>query len=270
MANQDFTRDQLDLLKQTIAVGATDNEFALFVQTANRLGLDPFAKQIYCVKRYSRDAGGYVMAIQVGVDGFRLCASRTGEADGQDGPFWCGRDGVWRDVWLDEEPPSAAKVVVFRRGKPYVGVATMRSYCQRKKDGGPMALWATMPDVMIAKAAECLALRKAFPAELSGVYGDAEMDQATDTETPSVLDRGGAVLDRGGATAPELPKAAQAALPATTNEAEIADLVFAIRDASTVEELKRLGSQIAKLDRDSAAQLREPYAARLVEIRGKS
>lgn len=172
--------ERLALLRRTLAADATDDEFALFVEAARRLGLDPFARQIHAVSRIDCDTGKRSTSIQCGIDGFRAVAERTGELDGQDGPFWCGADGVWRDVWAGSHAPVAAKVVVYRKGcsRGFVGLAHAVEYTQRRHGGEPTRMWRTMPALMLAKCAEALALRKAFPSRLSGVYTNDEMAQA--------------------------------------------------------------------------------------------
>jgi phage recombination protein Bet len=174
------TKEQVDLLKQTIAKGCTDTEFSLFMELCRAKRLDPFAKHIQPVKRWDPEAQSMGLTFQTGIDGFRLIAERTGKYRGQDGPYWCGEDGIWFDVWVKPQPPVAARVGVFREGfdRPIFAVAHYAEYIQTKKDGKPNSMWAKMACNQLAKCAESLAIRKAFPEDLAGLYTPDEMQQA--------------------------------------------------------------------------------------------
>ena len=167
-----WTPEQTQLISTTIAPGCSNDELRLFAYACQRTGLDPFSKQIYAIKR------GGKMTIQAGIDGLRSIAERTGQLDGSE-TLWCGSDGQWQDVWLDSKPPAAAKTTIWRKGAghPFTGVARFQDY------NAGQGLWSKMGATMIAKCSEALALRKAFPADLSGVYSTDEMDQAVEPVT---------------------------------------------------------------------------------------
>lgn len=190
-----FDDKQLAALRQLGVQNASNADLAVFFHHVKRTGLDAFARQIYMIGRATRvpgtDRWETKQTIQTGIDGFRLIARRA--VDGRhetlhyDDTLWCGPDGAWRDVWLSEEPPTAAKTVVYRNNQPFPAVALFREYAQTRvakgKNGQPDEVvlsgqWPKMPSVMIAKCSEALALRKAFPLDLAGIYADEEMDAA--------------------------------------------------------------------------------------------
>lgn len=213
-----WTPEQTQLISSTIAPGCSGDELKLFAYACQRTGLDPFSKQIYAIKR------GGKMTIQAGIDGLRAIAERTGQLDGSE-TYWCGDDGQWQDVWLAAKPPAAAKTIIYRKGSShaFIGVARFADY------NAGQGLWSKMPAAMIAKCAEALALRKAFPANLSGVYTTDEMEQAEEvTVTPVAA-----------------PKAALPAAAPKGNSATFAAGKAAIAKAQTLDELAAIPAKMA-------------------------
>ena len=180
-ANQDeFTQRQVAALAQIGMKDASPADLAVFFHHCKRTGLDPFARQIYMIGRWSKE--GTKQTIQVGIDGLRLIAqreaARSGDSFGYEDTLWCGPDGQWTDAWLKSEPPAAAKVTVLRGGNRFSGTVHFNEVAQRVRDGGLTQMWRDKAALMVAKCAEAAALRKAFPQDLSGLYTDDEMGQA--------------------------------------------------------------------------------------------
>ena len=170
----------LNTVASVLAPDLNADELRLFAMVASRSGLDPFAKQIYAVKRKGR------VTFQTGIDGYRSIAARTGLYDGQDEPEFgpvCGCG--------DNRPaghPEYAVVRVYRKGvsRPIAARADWHEYKPDAGDAGRGdAMWTRMPRVMLAKVAEALALRKAFPYDPENrqgigadIYTTDEMAQA--------------------------------------------------------------------------------------------
>ena len=178
----EFSSEQIRILAETVAKGCDQNELAFFLQVAKLKRLDPFTGQIHVVKRWDSSLGKEKMTVQVGIDGLRVTASRSNDLAGIDDPEYDTEDG---------EHPNWAKVTVYRYGRnddriPYRATARWSEYAQTKKDGNVNSMWRKLPFLMLGKCAEALALRKAFPDELSGMYSNEEMDQAeNDGVTPA-------------------------------------------------------------------------------------
>lgn len=169
---ESFTRRQIEALKKMNGWDEVPAaELSVFFHQAQRTGLDPFARQIYLIGRRNNRRGGRMdYTIQTSIDGMRLVADRTGRYAGSDRPvFGEDHEDKYAEVTVYKivgNPGSGARV-------PFTGVAYEAEF---RQDSSPM--WRKMPRTMLAKCAEAQALRKAFPADLSGIYGSEEMDQA--------------------------------------------------------------------------------------------
>jgi phage recombination protein Bet len=178
--------EQKERVSRTLLAGWPKDEQEKFLGICESLQLDPERNQIYPDKRWTKNGDRYTFTISI--DALRLIAERTGKYQGQTPAMWCGSDGEWFDVWLFEEPPKAAKVGVYKDGfkEPLTTIANWKSYVQLTKGGQPNLMWQKMGAFMLAKCAESLALRKAFPGEMAGVYTTDEMAQSKNeyTEVP--------------------------------------------------------------------------------------
>lgn len=149
----------------------------MFLAECRRTGLDPIAKEIYCIER------GGKWSIEVGINGIRGKAEETGDYAGQLPHQWTADGVTWLDVWIADEPPKAARARVLRRGwdEPAYGVVTYAGYAPRNKKGEiePTGRWAYDPAGQLAKCAEMAAFRKAFPRRFTGLHVSEEMENVT-------------------------------------------------------------------------------------------
>lgn len=167
LVQSEFTPNQVQLIKDTVAKNASDDELKLFLYRCKSMELDPLKPgQIYFIK-YGSSPGSIV----VGIDGFRAKADRTGKLSGI-------KRGVFRD---DKGKCVGAWAEVYRKDwqQPAREEVSLTEYSTGKN------LWATKPETMVKKVAEAAALRMAFPDSLGGIYTHEEMDQVKE-KPPSI------------------------------------------------------------------------------------
>lgn len=154
----DYTREQVETIKQTVARGATDSQLALFLQTCKSRGLDPFTKQVYFTPQ----------GIIVSIDGLRSIAERTGAY----------APGPTRFEYDDKGNLVAAHVTVRKLVAGVWFDLEESAYLEEYMGSSP--IWKAKKRVMLSKCAESRALRRCFSSELSGLYESSELDQARD------------------------------------------------------------------------------------------
>lgn len=197
-----YTDAQVDLVRRTYAKDCDQNEFELFWATSNRLGLDPFKKQIYAVVYGKDDPKKRKMSLIVGIDGYRKMASECGDYRPDDAPtvfesdddlksptnpqglisatvkcYKLGADKIWHAVagtaYWEEFAPLKEEWAAGEDGRR---APTGRFVLDR---GGK---WASMPRLMLAKCAEAQAIRRGWPDGVGGLYVEDELARANADE----------------------------------------------------------------------------------------
>jgi len=197
LARRGFTPEEIDTIKTSLMPNATDEQLKLFLARCRQSGLNPLKSppEIWAVP-FRKNAGtkdnprwvtDYVAVASI--DGLRIAAYRSRHVTGFRGctsPQWCGPDGRWRDVWLEDSPPAACRVGVWIDGvpEPVYAVASWREYEQVRQKARPDSPWNAMPAHMLAIAAERQALRKACP-NIGGIAVE-ELGPAEQAEHPDI------------------------------------------------------------------------------------
>lgn len=176
-----LTDEQIKLIKSMYFKDSTNDEFNLFMHVCKKTGLDPALRQIHPVKRSTRQSDGsykMTMTIQTGIDGYRLIAERSGRyAPGREATFVYDGHGK-----LISATAYVKKQTADGTWHEVSAMAFYDEYAQKDKSGSPTRFWKDMPHGQLAKCAEALALRKAFPGDLSGIYTKDEMQQANNPD----------------------------------------------------------------------------------------
>lgn len=248
--------EDLAVLKASLKDNPPPHAIHNLEEVCNRTGLDWKLRHCYLIER------GGKWRVELSIDGFRAIAGSQPDYDGQDGPYYAmGPEGPWTDIPPAKEP-YAAKVGVRRKGQSAPTYATAKY-----SDYQTGAMYKKFPSTMTAKCAEMLALRKAFPGVLGGLYGAEEMAQAGEKK-----ERAGRTPTPASSASPkstDAPVAASSSAASAESETDIAQDLYAvycnkIEECKSLEELTALGSEISKTNMgiELKREVHKVYAAR--------
>ena len=236
VAKYQLTEKDVTTLVQVgvIPQGTPDSAISMYAKFCAESNLSPFKKQVHLVKRWTKDGDRYT--IQTGIDGYRAIANRTGQYAGNDDYRFDEGLTEYEAIKGNRKPPTTATATVYRIVGgvrcPFSSTARWDEYVQTNKEGKPSAMWAKMPYLMLGKCAEALALRKAFPEEIGGVYTDEEMAQAEVVDIPKQAAQSGLVKD--------VPAVQDAVVVETKKTAKPKEEPKATDDAEVFKTLKEL------------------------------
>jgi len=164
----------LALIRRTVAIDTTDDEFALFIHWARSLRLDPLRRQVHAFLFHKQDPKKRRLSLVTSIEGFRAIAARTGNyRPDENEPSFIADDALKADINPAGLISCAVRVWQYAHGQwfPITGVARWDEFAPIKTvwvDNQPTdrkvldksGRWADMPFLMLAKCAEAQAIRK--------------------------------------------------------------------------------------------------------------
>jgi phage recombination protein Bet len=194
----EFNKSQLQVIRQMCAKDCNELEFSLYIEMCKARGLNPLLKHIYAMVLNKDKPDKRQLTIIVSVEGQRHIANRKGNYRPDDKVPRFTIDDDLKDPVTNPIGLISAEVGCYIHSHDawhYVPhIAYWEEYSPiieewgendagQWKPTGRMVLdpkkgnWRKMPRIMLAKCAEFGALRKAFPDDFGGLYGEEEMDK---------------------------------------------------------------------------------------------
>jgi len=155
----------------------TEQELIYFLAICKSRGLNPFKKDAYLIK-----FGDDPAAVVTSIDYFRSRAKAQKDCQGWNaGILIKGKDGKIKDSYgllLDDEELVGGWFEGQPTGwkEPFRVEVNLNGYIKKTKEGKVTRFWQKENQpTMIAKVAESQGLRKLFPDEFQGMYGEEEI-----------------------------------------------------------------------------------------------